>query len=258
MHPCTPHSCKKCGWDSKQTGNSKTYHNPTTSNQVLDQCLSWRNGRTLHYISRRSRHHLRNWLVKGPQSRSWLGKTTTSLDTLSHYLQIEHHPHDYRITTLTATFPHTRSIHYIRGHRGTYPPTQRNKHRRLHTVSSAIQGSLTIQVKITHSTEIAAWTAPKPSIEHIPTELRQYAKVFNEEALYRLPACQPWDHAINLIPEWPPWKQTGIYSLTPLEEQALKEWPDNSLWKGYIRPSKSPMASSLFFVAKKDRKLWPV
>lgn len=91
------------------------------------------------------------------------------------------------------------------------------------------KNGLTIQVKITHSTEIAARTAPKPSIEHIPTEFRQYAKVFNEEASYRLPARRPWDHAINLIPERPPWKRTGIYSLTPLEEQVLKEWPDNSL-----------------------------
>ena len=83
-------------------------------------------------------------------------------------------------------------------------------------------------------------------------------KVFDEQALYRLPAHRPWDHAIELIPNAPPWKWTGIYSLTPLEEQALKEWLHDSLKKGYIRPSKSPMASSFFFVAKKDGKLRPV
>ena len=117
---------------------------------------------------------------------------------------------------------------------------------------------LDIRAKITHSTEIAARTAPKPSIEHIPEEFRRYAKVFDEQASYRLPAHRPWDHAIELIPNAPPWKRTGIYSLTPLEEQALKEWLHDSLEKGYIRPSKSPMASSFFFVAKKDGKLRPV
>jgi hypothetical protein len=41
---------------------------------------------------------------------------------------------------------------------------------------------LAIRAKITHSTEIAARTAPKPSIEHIPVEFRRYTKVFDEEA----------------------------------------------------------------------------
>jgi transposase InsO family protein len=118
--------------------------------------------------------------------------------------------------------------------------------------------TLAIRAKITHSTEIAARSAPKPSIEHIPVEFRRYAKVFNEEASYRLPAHRPWDHAIDLIPNAPPWKRCGIYSLTPVEEAALKDWLQESLQKGYIRPSKSPMASSFFFVAKKDGKLRPV
>ena len=65
---------------------------------------------------------------------------------------------------------------------------------------------LTIRAKITHSTEIAVWTAPKPSIEHIPNEFCQYARVFDEEVSYRLPAHRPWDHTIDLIPDQPPWK----------------------------------------------------
>jgi hypothetical protein len=120
------------------------------------------------------------------------------------------------------------------------------------------KNKLAIRAKITHSTEIATRNAPKPSIEHIPTEYRCYSKVFDKEASYRLPAHRPWDHAIDLIPNAPPWKCCSIYSLTPLEETALKEWLADSLKKGYIRPSKSPMASSFFFVAKKDGKLRPV
>ena len=55
-----------------------------------------------------------------------------------------------------------------------------------------------------------------------------------------------------------PWKCCGIYSLTPIEEVALKDWLRESLRKGYICPSQSPMASSFFFVGKKDSKLRPV
>jgi hypothetical protein len=100
--------------------------------------------------------------------------------------------------------------------------------------------------------------APKPSIEHIPAEFHRYTKVFDEEASHRLPAHRPWDHAIDLIPDRPPWRCCRLYSLTPLEEAALKDWLQESLRKGYIRPSKSPMASPFFFVAKKDGKLRPV
>ena len=42
------------------------------------------------------------------------------------------------------------------------------------------------------------------------------------------------------------------------EDEALKEFLDEQLAKGYIRPSKSQYASSFFYITKKDRKLRPV
>jgi hypothetical protein len=45
---------------------------------------------------------------------------------------------------------------------------------------------------------------------------------------------------------------------TAKEQEAQKEYITEHLQKGYIRPSKSPMASSFFFVDKKDGKLRPV
>ncbi len=44
----------------------------------------------------------------------------------------------------------------------------------------------------------------------------------------------------------------------PKEADALKEYISEHLKRGYIRPSKSPMASPFFFVDKKDGKLCPV
>ena len=43
-----------------------------------------------------------------------------------------------------------------------------------------------------------------------------------------------------------------------VEDEALKEFLDEQLTKGYIRPSKSQYASSFFFIKKKDGKLRPV
>ncbi len=43
-----------------------------------------------------------------------------------------------------------------------------------------------------------------------------------------------------------------------VEDEAVKEFLNNKLEKGYIRESKSPYASSFFFVKKKDGKMRPV
>jgi hypothetical protein len=111
--------------------------------------------------------------------------------------------------------------------------------------------------KSTISTELAAKNAPIPSTTHVPEQYRQYSKVFSEEASHCLPQHQPWDHAIELIPG-ATMKNCGIYRLTPKEENTLKEYITDHLCKGYIKPSKSPMASPFFFVDKKDGKLCPV
>jgi hypothetical protein len=111
--------------------------------------------------------------------------------------------------------------------------------------------------KTTMSTQVAMRDAPKTTIDHIPAQFKRYAKVFSEEASHRLPKHQPWDHAIDLKPD-ATMKNSGIYRLTPKEQEAQKEYITEHLQKGYIRPSKSPMASSFFFVDKKDGKLRPV
>ena len=47
------------------------------------------------------------------------------------------------------------------------------------------------------------------------------------------------------------------YNLTPEEHEQQEEFIRENLKKGYIWPSKSPMASPFFFVSKKDRRLRP-
>ena len=68
-----------------------------------------------------------------------------------------------------------------------------------------------------------------------------------------MPERRKWDHAIDLKPDFIP-KDFKVYPMSPEEQKKLNEFLDENLRKGYIRPSKSPMASPFFFVAKKDSK----
>ena len=49
-----------------------------------------------------------------------------------------------------------------------------------------------------------------------------------------------------------------IYLVSPKEDISLHDWLKEQQAKGYIHPSKSPYASSFFFLKKKDGKLCPV
>ena len=89
----------------------------------------------------------------------------------------------------------------------------------------------------------------------LPQEYREFEKLFSEEeAEIELPKHQPWDHEIPLEPGKNP-TFGPIYSLNAKELGALKEYIDDNLRKGYIRPSQSPAGYPIIFVPKKDGKL---
>src|SRR6201996_6893797 len=92
--------------------------------------------------------------------------------------------------------------------------------------------------------------------EMLPAEVMDYKDVFDKQTAERFPESRPWDHAIDLKEDFVP-KDCKIYPLSPPEQIELDKFIDENLAKGYIRPSKSPMASPFFFVNKKDGKLRP-
>lgn len=94
---------------------------------------------------------------------------------------------------------------------------------------------------------------PEKSKVELPGYLNQYRAVFEKEASERLPERRIWDHAIDLKPDFVP-KDCKVYPLNPEEQTELDKFIKENLSKGYIQPSKSPMASPFFFVAKKDSK----
>ena len=89
----------------------------------------------------------------------------------------------------------------------------------------------------------------------VPSHYRNYARVFSDEAASRLPQHQPWDHAIDLVPKAKAAWKAKIYPMSPNEQAELDKFLDEQLEKGYIEPSKSPLASPVFFIKKKDGRL---
>jgi hypothetical protein len=110
-----------------------------------------------------------------------------------------------------------------------------------------------IQAKTLISHELAQEAAEKDQKPKVilPEQYQEYTLVFDKHTLERMPIKQPWDHAINLKDGFVP-KDCKIYPMSLIEQEKLDEFIDENMQKGYIRPSKSPMASPFFFVSKKE------
>ena len=91
--------------------------------------------------------------------------------------------------------------------------------------------------------------------EMVPPQYQNFVKVFSKEESQRLPQHQPWDHAIDLeegvVQKW----KIKSYPMSPKEQKELDKFLKEHIEKGYLMPSKSPMASPVFFIKKKYGKL---
>ena len=92
--------------------------------------------------------------------------------------------------------------------------------------------------------------------EMVPPELLNYKDIFDKVTAEQFPESQPWDHAIDLKEDFVP-LDCKVYPMNLPEQAKLDKFINKNLAKGYIRPSKSPMALPFFFVLKKDGKLCP-
>lgn len=90
--------------------------------------------------------------------------------------------------------------------------------------------------------------------DEIPPELSAYADVLDVGNSAILPSFKNTDHEIDLKPGTVP-PVGPIYSLSAHELKILKEYLDENLAKGRIRHSRSPAASPVLFVPKKDGSL---
>jgi hypothetical protein len=95
---------------------------------------------------------------------------------------------------------------------------------------------------------------PKSFHESVPTHLHNFKDVFSKASFNCLPDRKIWDHAIELIPGANP-TNCKVYPLAPNEQKGLDEFIQENLASGRMHPLKSPMASPVFFIKKKDGTL---
>ena len=89
--------------------------------------------------------------------------------------------------------------------------------------------------------------------EMVPRKFYEWLKVFGKVESERIPTKKPQDHAINLEEDFVP-RKGRKYVMSRQEKEEVQEFIEEQLRKGYIRLSKSPQTSLVFFVEKKDEK----
>ena len=120
-----------------------------------------------------------------------------------------------------------------------------------------IQATSTISQRLAES--FAKNTEPNPTLPvggkgssgSVPDYVKTFGQVFSEEGFAKLPNRKPWDHAIELVPGAEA-KGCKVYPISVSEQSELDRFLTENLETGRIRPSKSPMASPVFFIKKKD------
>ena len=93
--------------------------------------------------------------------------------------------------------------------------------------------------------------------ELVPRKFLKWRKVFGKVELERMLTRKVWDHAIDLKETFKPQKGR-IYPLSKNKREKVQNFVEDQLRKGYIRPSKFPQMSPVFFVGKKDGSKWIV
>lgn len=91
-------------------------------------------------------------------------------------------------------------------------------------------------------------------LSKVPAPYHEYLDVFSKNKASTLPPRRPYDHQIELeggaSPPFGP-----IYSLSEVEQIALKQFLDENLASGLIRPSQSSAGAPILFIKKKDGSL---
>jgi len=89
----------------------------------------------------------------------------------------------------------------------------------------------------------------------VPKEFHDFLPIFREAVANQLPPHRRiHDHSIPLKPDFEP-PFGPIYSLSRFELEALKEWLERNLKKGFIRASSSPAGAPILFMKKPDGSL---
>src|SRR5438128_3606794 len=100
----------------------------------------------------------------------------------------------------------------------------------------------------------AASVEDAPDLSAIPEEYHDFADVFSKSNASVLPPHRDFDLKIELEDGATP-PPGRLYSLSPFELNTLREFIDENLSTGFIRPTSSSLAAPVLFVKKKDGSL---
>lgn len=84
--------------------------------------------------------------------------------------------------------------------------------------------------------------------------LHDFDNIFTKLSFNHLPDQKIWDHTIKLVPD-AKLSNCKVYPIAPNEQVELDAFIHENITSGWICPSKSPMASPVFFIKKKDGML---
>jgi len=147
-------------------------------------------------------------------------------------------------------------VAHINGDMAKAIPEQEEEKNPLNQAIQVENNEITIRAKTSISQSLAHRTETnekKPFKELVPEEYREYRSVFKKTASEQFPESRPWDHRIDLKPDFIP-KKAKMYLLSIEEEKEMNKFIDDNLRKGFIQESTSPQALPFFFIAKKDSK----
>ena len=93
-----------------------------------------------------------------------------------------------------------------------------------------------------------------PDLSNVPFKYHKFADIFSKTKAETFPPHRSYDLKINLEEGAQP-PVGPIYSLSASEQEALKEFIEENLNMGFIRPTSSPHGAPVLFVKKKDGSL---
>ena len=97
-------------------------------------------------------------------------------------------------------------------------------------------------------------SASPEDLEYLPKKYHDFADVFSKQQACKLAQHRPIDLRLDTEDGATP-PLGPIYSLSPVELATLREYIDDLLSMGFIRPTKSPFGAPVLFIKKKDGSL---
>jgi hypothetical protein len=89
----------------------------------------------------------------------------------------------------------------------------------------------------------------------VPCNYHEFEDVLTKKEFDQLPPNCPWDHAIELWPDVVASVKGKVYTMDSKCKEELWKFLNENLSTHRICPSNSPIASSFFFIKKKDGAL---